>query len=115
MKNELSKFKESKKKNKCKGRIFRAHVNRYLTKKGGYVYQEKMTPLKRMSCKGCDRCVVFDECLPDFVYGDNPPFIKNIKDRALYELKVVDISYDWETGNADDFNLEFVELKDFNT
>ena len=41
----------------------------------------------------------------------NLPIIQNIKDQALYKLKIVNMSRDWETGYVDEFDLEFVELK----
>ena len=96
----------------CKGRIYRGRINAYVSN-GKYVYQESMSFLKRESCKGCDKCNFLEDYLHEFAcdIDGNLPIIKNIKDQALYKLKIVNMSRDWETGYVDEFDLEFVELK----
>jgi len=107
------KEKQANEKPPCKGRIYRGLISAYVGSRGEYVYQEKMLFLKRKSCKGCSDCGFLEEFLHEFAcdIDGNLPIIKNIKDQALYELKVVNISRDPETGYADDWDLEFIEVK----
>lgn len=94
----------------CKGLFYRGRVSSFLDKKGGYTYQERMVPLKRMSCPGCDQCEWLRDSLSESVsYGDTP-VIKDIKDGAMYSLKVVNESRDFETGHIDSWDMEFVEV-----
>lgn len=96
--------------NKCKGKIYRGRVNAYIIKTGTYVYQEHMVYMKRLSCPGCEYCGFFDDYLDDVLGNKSYPIIKNIEDKILYKLEVVNVSKDWETGMADDWDLEFVKL-----
>ena len=38
------------------------------------------------------------------------PIIDNIEHGALYELKVTNVSVDYESGYADDWDIEFVKI-----
>jgi len=97
--------------NKCKGKIFRGKVNMFLNAKGHYVYQERMIPLKRKSCPGCEYCnYLLDDMLPEFINCGPSPIIQNIVDHALYRLSVVNESRDYETGIIDCWDLEFVKI-----
>ena len=102
---------KSSEKETCKGRIYRGRVNAYVSN-DTYVYQEKMVFLKRLSCKGCDSCGFLIDDLQERSFEPKRygPIIKNIEDGELYELKVVNIQKDWETGYADDWDLEFVKI-----
>jgi len=98
---------------KCKGLIFRAHVNGFVNMRGQYIYKESMTLLKRQSCPGCedgpcDR-YLWDDLLED-VSGGTFPIIKDIVNDALYKLIIVNKSIDWETGTVDEYDLEFRKI-----
>lgn len=96
---------------KCKGRIYRAKVNHFLNKNEHYIYQERMIPMKRMSCEGCDVCGWADEHLREFSYFDTPLIMDEpIKHDQLYELIVCNLGYDWETGICDEWDLAFVKI-----
>lgn len=94
----------------CKGLIFRGRVNKYLQ---GTQYVEKytMTLLKRKSCNGCENCASLLNDLHEFAYEGNVT-MPTIKDGALYSLEVINVSIDYETGYADDWDLAFVEKED---
>lgn len=93
----------------CIGKVYRGRRNSFVNKKGEYVYQERMLPLKKQSCPGCKHCdYLFDELYD----GLSLPIIDNIEDGALYRLKVVNESMDWETGIIDDYDLQFVKIEE---
>jgi hypothetical protein len=81
-----------------------------MSENGTYTYKETMVPLKRMSCRGCDKCGAFDETLQEDVYSQKAPMINNIEDGAIYQLQFVNCVPDWETGFIDDFDLEFIKI-----
>ena len=97
-------------KQKCNGLIFRARENIYISSRGEFIRQEKMIPMKRLSCGGCDQC----EYMPDLLYEElangGMPIIKgDFDNEALYTLDVINISRDWETGIVDDWTLAFIK------
>ncbi len=97
----------------CKGQIFRGRASVFLNTKGIYIYQERMIPMKRLSCTGCDSCGSLIGLLSEgYLEMDTRPIIQDIEDGALYQLRIVNESKDWETGHVDDFDLEFVKTKE---
>lgn len=96
----------------CKGRIFRGKVNAYIGSRGEYVYQEKMTPMKSKSCSGCEDCGWIDDDLYEFINYGTLPIIKDIEDGALYSLQAINGTRDWESGIMDDWELEFIKIKE---
>jgi len=98
----------------CKGAVYRAHVNAFINSKGQYVYQERMVPMKRMSCSGCADCGFIEELLEESMGMEDFPIIKDIVDNALYSLEIINhksqYSYDGEI--EDEFELEFVRLNE---
>lgn len=92
----------------CIGLFFRAKKNYYLNSRDEYVYQERMTPLKRMSCKGCSQCGYLKDELNEQCCMDEPPIVDDLQHGAVYQLKVTNIQTDWESGYADDWDIEFV-------
>jgi hypothetical protein len=96
----------------CKGKVYRGKRNAFINAKGEYVYQERMLPLKRQSCSGCEKCGWMDDELPEFISNDTLPIIHQIEDGATYRLSVVDESRDWESGQVDDWDFEFVKINE---
>jgi hypothetical protein len=43
---------------------------------------------------------------------DCHPIVDEIRHGALYDLRVTNISRDWETGIVDDYDFEFVKRKE---
>ena len=108
----LNKFKSSEENIKCKGIIYRAQVNAYINKRGEYIYQERMSLLKRKSGTGCPDCYYFAEMLYEDVNSNILPIISNIVHNQLYRLTIVNIYKDFETGNVDNYDLEFCMIKE---
>ena len=109
----FDKEKLDKKTKVCNGNRFRCRINCYVNKKGGFVYQEKMIPLKKMSCEGCESCIgTFTEDLQEFIEMDKIPEIEDMEDGAIYKLAITNESRDWETGMIDDWDLSFIKVKE---
>ena len=96
----------------CKGKIYRGIQNAYIGSKGEYVYQERMIPLKRKSCPGCKKCGYLQDAINDELFNESFPIINDIQDQALYELQIVNESRDYESGMIDDWEIEFVKVKE---
>lgn len=98
----------------CTGLVFKGRTNTFLSSRGEYVYQERMLPLKRKSCR-CGHCGYILDSLSDFIEsGDAIPLAKPISDGTLYTLNITHESRDFESGIVDDFELEFSEIERFN-
>lgn len=108
----LDKFDASEKTIKCKGLIFRGKQTGFMNKRGEYIYQERMSLLKRKSCTGCPDCYYFIEMLSEDVNSKILPIIDNIVDNQLYKLNIVNICKNWETGDVDNYDLEFCIIKE---
>ena len=102
--------------NDCKGKIYKFKQNYFKNAKGHYIYKETMVPQKRLSCPGCEVCGWLIESLDEmnqYTYDNGPP-IEYPEHNALYELSVTNQSRDWESGVVDDYDIEFVKVKNDN-
>jgi hypothetical protein len=97
----------------CKGLIFRAHINTFINVKGVYVVTKRLTPLKRKSCKGCEKCGWMMDEMQEFI-GMEIPIGDDVEDNKIYQLVVTGVGRDWESGIVDEYDLGFVEVKDEN-
>ena len=96
----------------CGGVYFRVSINDYKTD-NEYVYSTRVRLLKRRSCLGCASCLaLLDEYS---MAGEMPILPKGIKDRDIVELKVLNISRDYETGYVDGWDLSFVKVNENET
>jgi hypothetical protein len=103
---------EDKSEKVCKGKFFRASVNGFMSAGGTYTYQERMKPLKRMSCSGCVDCGWIEDDLNEFINNEVFPGVKTgIENGAIYTLTVTNISRDWESGVVDGYELQFVKYR----
>lgn len=92
----------------CIGQKFRCNINTYVHN-DTYSHSIQMRRLKRKSCLGCEECGwVMDE-LAEHISCDGLPIIQHPNHGAIYSLRIVNISRDWETGYIDDYDLEFIE------
>ena len=72
-----------------------------------------MTPMKRMSCKGCEQCGYLIGDLRDQMWENGlSPIVDTLEDKALYKLVVDNVSYDRESGIVDDWDIVFEKVKD---
>ena len=94
-------------KQKCKGMFFRGSIESYIGKAGDYNYRERMRPLKTQSCNGCEDCGGLFEALTINMEADILPLIDAIEDGATYKLMLTNFTFDWETGLADGYDMEF--------
>ncbi len=95
----------------CKGLIYRCRINAYIDSRGTYVYQEKMIPMKKLSCKGCKECGWLKDGLNEFVIDNIYPIIEDPIDGELYTLGITNESRDLKTGIINDWDMEFVRIK----
>lgn len=108
---ELKILHNEKKKEECKGLFFRGTVNIFATAE--YVREVRQVKLlKRRSCKGCETCSwMMDEVQEDVNSGSFERYLSNIKDGKIYTIHV-SCSQDWESGNWEIDEMEFVEHKE---
>ena len=101
-------------KNECKGHIYKCKVNQFINKRGEYVSQERMIPLKRKSCPGCEFCGPTLDDLKESIANDTMPIIDDRfpKNNSLYKLVICNITTDWETGYVDGWDLYFEKIED---
>lgn len=100
------------KKEVCGGLFYRGRVNHYINSNGAYIADVRMIPLRRKSCKGCERCGFLQDDLKESISCETFPIMDNIIDGAIYELRVTNESTDWETGHVDDYDLEFFKIEE---
>ena len=102
---------ESKDKNTCRGLFFRANCTTYFHN-NILCRKVSLKLLKRMSCKGCERCfwlfTDFEEMSED--YGN--ALFDHVKNGKIYTPVVINISRDYETGYWDDYDIEMREVKE---
>lgn len=96
--------------NDCKGLIYRCKVNHFKNSKGHVIFSSRFIPMKKLSCPGCHKCGALIESLDECIANDTLPITTTEKNNQLYSLEMSDISYDWETGYIDDWDLEFKEF-----
>ena len=97
-------------KSPCKGLFFRGRESIYIDKKDSFIYQQKMIPLKKKSCKGCPQCEWLRESLKERYSLDCAPIIENLTDGATYKLYAVEIGSSWKTGIVDSWELHFRQI-----
>ncbi len=94
----------------CTGLVFRACVSEFLDKRNSYVKTVRFTPLIRSSCR-CLKCSsLFDVYIDTIREGLFPIIPDEVVDQALYSLRLINESRDFETGYVDDYDLEFFNL-----
>jgi hypothetical protein len=75
--------------------------------------REGIKLLRRKSCPGCKDCIWMVEELNERADQSDIILPKGgIKQGALYRIEVVNISKDWESGIADEWDLQIVEVKE---
>jgi len=93
----------------CKGLIFKAKANQYINSNGQFVSTNRLVPVKRKSCLGCEKCHWLVEHAGQDIINGNDLMPVKFKHDCLYQLKVIDWSRDYESGYVDDFIVGFVE------
>jgi len=108
----------------CDGLLFRGYSSTYC--QGEEIgRREGFRLLKRKSCKGYPDCKSYDgknisthKCdhwfldeMSDMLDCDGV-IIPAIENNALYRIKVVNETHDWETGYCDGFDFEFYKVEE---
>jgi hypothetical protein len=91
----------------CKGLIFKCKVNNFLNSKNEIVFSTRFIPMKKLSCQGCPNCGALLDSFQDGIL----PLTTTEEDGKLYRLGFSNVSTDWESGQVDDFDLEFFPLE----
>jgi len=97
----------------CKGRIYRCRDTQYITSRG-WSSSVSMSFLKKKSCPGCDQCGYLEDDLHESSCERLVDIKPRVQDQALYQLMIVDISTDWETGYVDDWSVAFILIEEEN-
>lgn len=97
--------------NDCKGLIYRCKVNNFKNSKDHIIFSSRFIPMKKLSCPGCSQCGGLIEALNESISNNELPITTTEKNNQLYYLEITDLSWDWETGYLDDWNLEFKEIE----
>lgn len=111
----------------CKGLFFRGYSSIYYDNDGKIERKEGLRLLKRKSCNAFEDCGSYtgdvskmrcdwwmlDE-MTDQLDCDCVNF-PEIEDRALYSLRIVNETYDWESGHCDGYDLEFYKVEENET
>jgi hypothetical protein len=92
----------------CKGLVFRGYRNFFTSKERRIELRQGVRLLKRLSCPGCDKCGWYFDYINEDV--DATIFPATIKDGALYSVRAINMSKDWETGYIDAMDVEIYEL-----
>ena len=85
----------------CKGLLFRVRESRYRAAGDTIAFRREYRFLKKKSCPGCNQCGY----LWDDLAERNYEVIDGGNDGDIVQLRVTNISTDWETGYADDWDL----------
>jgi len=91
----------------CKGKVYRVCESKFMRKNGTVVIQREYRFMKRLSCTGCQMCDYFEDDLREFEYK----VIEGGNDGDLVELKMTNVTLDWESGFVDGYDLAFVVKK----
>ena len=95
----------------CIGMVFKASVTQYPTSKG-FAFTTRFNKLKKMSCKGCEKCGSLEDIIGEFICTNSTILgLNKIQNNKLYEFKICNIYRDYETGYVEDYDLEIVEYK----
>lgn len=104
--------KEQQENKPCEGKVYRAHLNAFINSKGEYVEQKRMTPMKRMSCPGCEKCDwLLEDLREQIISTDMSPIVTTLVNKAFYRLVVANITKDWESGIVDGWDIVFERVK----
>jgi len=108
----------------CKGLLFRGYSSLYYDNDGKIERKEGLRLLKRKSCNAFEDCgsyagdVLKMRCdwwmldeMREAIDCEGVIF-PEIEDKALYRLRVVNETYDWESGYCDGYDLEFYKVEE---
>lgn len=98
----------------CKGKVYRYTEYTYFGKKGEFVSGYKLSPLKRLSCPGCENCFWIEDDIQEGIFS-NSHYIeinKGVKHNDTVRLTFHEDGRDWETGVVDSWHLVAVKIEE---
>ena len=100
----------------CGGLFFRVAREAWISPTSGDVnFRYRFRPLPSKSCTGCYTCEWLHEDFQENLYnnkGEDIQLEQYFTHGMLVQLKVTHVSTDWETGIVDDYEIDFVEVKE---
>jgi len=111
---EIKKLEEKKINNVevCKGLFWRGSINTFLSEHRSLEHRKSLRLLKRISCKGCDKCYwLWDYLSEDISCNEGIDYIGKIKHGAIYTYQV-NSSKGYYDAYPEIDDIEFVEVKD---
>ena len=99
---------------KCKGIFFRGYSSTFFNYKESRIERrEGFRLLKKESCKGCDHSCehFFLEEMHDIIDCEGT-IIPEIEDGVIYQIRVVNISTDYESGHVAGYDFEFYKKEE---
>ncbi len=100
----------------CGGLFYRVAREAWKGSDADICFRFRFRPLTNRSCTGCDLCSWLLEDLDTRLYDYNAGHMDydfdSLSHGMLVELKVTGVSTDWETGVVDDYDIEFIEVKE---
>lgn len=93
----------------CKGLIFRGY-SCVFEMNGKIERKEGIRLLKRESCPGCKDCGYLMDEIREAVCS-HTLILPDIEHGALYSVRLINLSKDWETGIVDSYDIEIYKLK----
>lgn len=110
-------IKPAEKRTKCRGLFFRFVKDAWIGSDKDINVRYRFRFLKSKSCDGCGNCEclwdqVNEACCDAFDYNTVDGIEQNNKNREnrIFQLKVIGVSTDWETGYIDDIDIGMVEV-----
>jgi hypothetical protein len=94
----------------CKGLVFRANRSQYFTG-STLASRTELRLLKRKSCPGCEKCGWLWDELRQSDFNNRLDF-DAVSHGKCYTIDMCNVSTDWESGVIDDYDLEFIEVKE---
>ena len=100
----------------CKGQIYRFALDRWVGSDADVNVRYRYRYLASKSCSGCEKCAWLNEALREHLSNLAYGFGGEVHEYdtpvvgALYQLKMVNVSTDWESGYVDDFDIAFERM-----
>jgi hypothetical protein len=97
--------------NKCQGLVFRGKKSVYYNQ-GRFVEKKEIRLLKKMSCRGCHKCISLMDDLKEEITNIGTEYgFPDIKDGGLYTLEFEVLGRDPEGGWVDDWSIRIAPFK----
>jgi len=97
-------------KDTCKGLFWRASSSCYVSSHNSIESRKSLRLLKRLSCRGCEKCDWVLDFLKEDINYDPYDRLERCEDGKIYTYEVI-TSTEWETGHTEIDCIDFKEVK----